>query len=364
MKKLTFLFGIMLFSIQLLFAQDKATRPSPPVQVTATINSKTITIDYGQPSVKGREIFGKLIPYGQVWRAGANETTAITISADAIVEGKTISAGKYALFMIPNEKEWTIIFNKTVKWGAFSYKQEEDVLRVNVPVKKIQFTEKLIYEVAQNGTISMAWANTFIQFGILFSSQKISTESVSEYTVFNRTIEKVNEKGKEFIRFSEGNGAGVAWLTDKTFSEGTIEFEVRGRDQLQGSFVGIAFHGSDNLSYENVYFRPFNFQSTDPIRKIHAVQYSFEPKYGWKTLRDTRNGEFEKSINSATIQGNDWVHTKIEVKNGRIKVFVDKAKIACLDVPTLNPNNVATKIGFLVGNNSNGDFANLVIKEH
>lgn len=134
MKKLLVIFSIV--CVGSVYAQDKATRPSPPAQVSASTNGKSITIDYGQPSVKGREIFGKLIPYGEVWRAGANETTAFTLSADATVEGKSLPAGKYAFFVIPNEKEWTIIFNKTIKWGAFSYKQEEDILRVDVPVKK------------------------------------------------------------------------------------------------------------------------------------------------------------------------------------------------------------------------------------
>ncbi|WP_435357348.1 DUF2911 domain-containing protein [Emticicia sp. SJ17W-69] len=165
--KRTVFFIALLFVVFNLSAQDKASRPSPPAQATATINGKTITIDYSQPSVKGREIWGKLEPYGKVWRAGANETTAFTLSADATVEGKKLAAGKYAFFVIPNEKEWTIIFNKTIKWGAFSYKQEEDVLRVNVPVKKAKaFTEKLTYEISDKGVVSLTWENATASFKI------------------------------------------------------------------------------------------------------------------------------------------------------------------------------------------------------
>ncbi|GAB2615149.1 DUF2911 domain-containing protein [Emticicia sediminis] len=165
--KRTVFFIALLFAVFNLSAQDKANRPSPPAQATARVNGKTITIDYGQPAVKGRGIWGKLVPYGQVWRAGANETTAFTISADATIEGQKLAAGKYAFFVIPNEKEWTIIFNKTIKWGAFSYKQDEDVLRVNVPVKNAKtFAEKLNYEISDKGVVSLTWANVTANFNV------------------------------------------------------------------------------------------------------------------------------------------------------------------------------------------------------
>ena len=167
MKKSAFLFCLLLANFILLGQDDKATRPSPPAQATATVGGKTITIDYSQPSVKGRKIWGELVPYGQVWRAGANETTAFTLSADAVVEGKKLPAGKYAFFVIPNENEATVIFNKTIKWGAFTYKQEEDVLRVIVPVKKSKaFTEKLTYTISPKGDVSLAWADSVIAFAM------------------------------------------------------------------------------------------------------------------------------------------------------------------------------------------------------
>ncbi|HEY5748846.1 MAG TPA: DUF2911 domain-containing protein [Chryseolinea sp.] len=167
MKKKALLFCILFAPFALLAQDDKAARPSPPAQASATVNGKTITIDYGQPSVKGRKIWGELVPYGQVWRAGANETTAFTLSADATVEGKKLSAGKYAFFIIPTENEATVIFNKTIKWGAFSYKQDEDVLRISVPVKKSKaFAEKLTYTVSPKGEVSLAWENSVITFAV------------------------------------------------------------------------------------------------------------------------------------------------------------------------------------------------------
>lgn len=166
MKRTVFFLALLLVAFN-ISAQDKAARPSPPAQATASFGGKTITIDYGQPSVKGREIFGKLVPFGQVWRAGANETTVFTLSADATVEGQKLAAGKYAFFVIPNEKEWTIIFNKTIKWGAFSYKQDEDVLRVNVPAQKAKsFAEKLTYEISNKGVVTLTWENTTASFKV------------------------------------------------------------------------------------------------------------------------------------------------------------------------------------------------------
>jgi hypothetical protein len=167
MKKFAFLFCFLLANVILLAQDDKAARPSPPAQATGYINGKTITIDYSRPSVKGRKIWGEVVPYGQVWRAGANETTSFTISTDAQVNGKNLPAGKYAFFVIPNEKEWTVVFNKTIKWGAFSYKQEEDVLRINVPVKKSSaFAEQLTYKISPTGNVSLAWENAVIEFPV------------------------------------------------------------------------------------------------------------------------------------------------------------------------------------------------------
>jgi hypothetical protein len=167
MKKSTLLLCFLFCNLILLAQDDKAARPSPPAQASATVNGKAITIDYSQPSVKGRKIWGDLVPYGKVWRAGANETTAFTTSADAVIEGKSLPAGKYAFFVIPNEKEWIIIFNKTIKWGAFSYKEDEDVLRLTVPVKKSKaFVEKLTYNISPKGVVSLAWENALAEFTV------------------------------------------------------------------------------------------------------------------------------------------------------------------------------------------------------
>lgn len=180
----------------------------------------------------------------------------------------------------------------------------------------------------------------------------------ADYEVVNRTPSALNEAGKTGVRLSAGTDAGVAWLEGKNFREGTIEFDVRGKDEFQKSFVGIAFHGADNRTYEAVYFRPFNFRSTDPVRRVHAVQYVFEPHFGFQKLRDTRKDEFESAIRPVP-EPTGWIHAKIETRAGRVKVYVNGAAAPCLDVPTLNPAPTGQRIGFWVGNNSDGEFANL-----
>ena len=108
-------------------------RPSPNAMVSQTIGTTTATVGYSRPSVRDREIFGELVPFGAVWRTGANEATTITFSDDVMVEGEMLSAGTYGLFTIPTADSWTIIFNKTSEqWGSMAYDEAQDALRVTV----------------------------------------------------------------------------------------------------------------------------------------------------------------------------------------------------------------------------------------
>jgi hypothetical protein len=171
MKKLLFLVPVMALSIACHSQgnEDKSKRPSPPAKVTETTkDGLMISIDYSQPAVNGRTIGKDLEPLpGKVWRTGANETTVFEISKDAKIEGKTLPAGKYALFTLANGDDWTIIFNKTIKWGAFSYKESEDVLRVNVKSKKSdKFAERFTITINKEGKVSMWWGNYDVDFWV------------------------------------------------------------------------------------------------------------------------------------------------------------------------------------------------------
>lgn len=150
---------------------DKASRPSPPATASGKVKDANITIHYSSPAVKGRKIFPDLHPYGQVWRAGANEATLFETDKDIKVEGKTLPAGKYSLYAIPGEKEWTIIFNKeTGQWGVkrggvTSRDEARDALTVKVKPKKTGLTERLAYEVTDKGFV-LRWENVEVPVSI------------------------------------------------------------------------------------------------------------------------------------------------------------------------------------------------------
>lgn len=167
-------FLVALATSAMLFASgqdDKSKRPSPPAQTKETLAGGTVvSIDYSQPSVKGRTIGKDLEPMaGKVWRTGANDATVFEISRDVKIEGKDLPAGKYALFTIANEDEWTIIFNKKAsQWGAFSYKEADDALRVKVkPGKAKNFAEKMTFTVDKKGTVSLLWGDTKVDFRVV-----------------------------------------------------------------------------------------------------------------------------------------------------------------------------------------------------
>ena len=186
-----------------------------------------------------------------------------------------------------------------------------------------------------------------------------SLSQSNQLQVFNRKVITFSEKDKKGIRFTRNVNDGFAWLKGITFSNGTIDLDMRGKDEFQRSFVGVAFHGVDDSTFDAVYFRPFNFQTNDPIRKIHAVQYVAEPEYPWEFLRDKFNGQCEKAV-TPVPKGNEWFHVKIIVKYPQIMVYVNASPEACLTVEKLN-KRTSGKIGIWVGNNSDGDFANLQI---
>ncbi|SFF03353.1 DUF2911 domain-containing protein [Flavobacterium xueshanense] len=146
-------------------AQEKPT--STKEVVSGKINGATITINYGSPSVRAREIWGKLVPFNQVWRAGANDATTFETDKELTVEGSKLPAGKYSFFIIPNGKQCTIIFNKESKqWGAYKYKEKEDQLRVTVKQRVAKSkAEKLMYSIINN-SISLSWDNWIIPISV------------------------------------------------------------------------------------------------------------------------------------------------------------------------------------------------------
>lgn len=166
MKKYLLLF-VSLISFSVL-AQKAA--PSPAAVASQKVGNTEVMIKYAQPSVKGRLVFGTkeakaLVPFGEIWRTGANDATTFEISSDITVQGKTLAKGVYSLFTIPGASEWTIIFNKDAKmWGAYTYKEANDVLRVKARVSEHAHTEQFTIAVSAAGQVTLDWDKTSVSF--------------------------------------------------------------------------------------------------------------------------------------------------------------------------------------------------------
>lgn len=154
------MFFILISSVSGQSHQDKLKRPSPPAEVVALIDSTEIRINYSMPAVKGRQVWGGLVPYGKVWRTGANEATVFETNKDLTIKDQKLPAGKYSLFTIPGESEWIVIFNsKWDQWGAFKYDTAHDVIRVTVPsLRSTQYNERVKFDVIENN-VNLYWEN-------------------------------------------------------------------------------------------------------------------------------------------------------------------------------------------------------------
>jgi hypothetical protein len=174
--------------------------------------------------------------------------------------------------------------------------------------------------------------------------------------VVNRDVTKLAGSANA-VHVSERADNDVAWIQGSDFGQGTIEVDVRGRDVLQRSFLGIAFHGTSDTAYECVYVRPFNFRAKEPDRHQHAVQYLMLPDYDWPRLRNEFPEEFENPVD-ASVSPTDWVPLRIVVKGQTVQVFVGPSTTPALEARKLGQLDRGM-IGLWTGNNSDGDFSNL-----
>ena len=151
--------------------ESKEARVSPLASMRSRIGVTDVTVTYGSPEVNGRKVWGYLVPYGKVWRTGANECTKIEFSTDVMIDGKNVKAGKYGLFSIPAEGEWTVILNSVSdQWGAYSYDESKDVLRFKVTPKEIGHHERFVVITddlsESSGRINIEWEKLKISFPV------------------------------------------------------------------------------------------------------------------------------------------------------------------------------------------------------
>jgi len=168
-------FVLLLLSILLingsLLAQNNVVRVSPKATVVQSVGFTNVEIDFSRQGVKRRDIWGGLVPYNKVWRAGANEATKITFSTDVKINGNGLKAGRYGFFAIPGEDKWILIFNKVAdQWGAFEYNEAEDVLRIEVTHEEGYFQEWLNYTVTKSSKntaiVKLEWEELKVPFTV------------------------------------------------------------------------------------------------------------------------------------------------------------------------------------------------------
>ncbi len=163
--------GILTTQTVLAQRGDDSDRVSKNGKTEGTIDSIDVVVEYGRPQVKGREIWGGLVPYDQVWRTGANEATTISFSEDVMIEGKKLPEGKYALFTIPGKDQWTIIFNKEPQqWGAFKYDKSKDALRVMVKPETGEHVEEMTF-VIDGSDVILEWGKLRVPFKVTPASE-------------------------------------------------------------------------------------------------------------------------------------------------------------------------------------------------
>jgi hypothetical protein len=179
------------------------------------------------------------------------------------------------------------------------------------------------------------------------------------FKTFNRNVSVLSDGTKKGVHLSAGPGDGMAYIEGSEFGDGAIEFDVRGKDVLQQSFVGVAFHGVDGTTFDAIYLRPFNFRASDPERRSHCVQYISHPTYTWQKLRTEHPGVYEQPINPAP-DPTGWVHVRVVVASPKVSVFINSAKEPSLVVTQLSDRKKGL-VGLWVGNSSDGDFSNLTI---
>lgn len=242
MKRIFVLVGLLtLISASNIFGQVTLPRESNRQEVAQWIGDAKVSIVYHRPNVKGRTIYGCtapsvlqvgtnnslpcLVPNGQVWRTGANENTSIEFSTDVSINGQPLSAGKYAFFAIPQENEWTLMFNKVnTEWGAYTYKQEQDALRVKVtPIKLATPEETLSYQfdnvIGNSARVTLSWGGLAVPFEVNVGDINARVVNTIREAIKNRKADDVRplNQGAGFVlnqKISASYNEAMGWLDE------------------------------------------------------------------------------------------------------------------------------------------------------
>ena len=209
-------------------------RQSQKAQITQRIGITDITITYHRPLVNDRKVWGGLVPYGQVWRAGANENTIISFPNDVMIEGKPLPAGIYGLHMIPTESDWTVIFSKMhTAWGSFSYKESEDALRVTVKPQPADMHNALTYDFDQltpdSAVVVMSWDKLSVPFKV-----SVNVNQVVEASLHNQL------RGLSQYTWDAWDDAGTYLVDNKVDLDEALKYEnnsIKNEDRYENEMT-------------------------------------------------------------------------------------------------------------------------------
>lgn len=219
MKK-SIILGMLSLSILSVNAQELP-KTSPMAVVTQAVGLNNIKIEYSRPGVKGREIFGDLVPFDKVWRLGANAPTKLTTDKSITIGGEELKAGTYAIFAIPSENEWKIVINTDVEqWGAGDYDEKKNVATVVVKPLDSDFTESLSVTVqdvtATGGNIVIAWAKVKVNVPFTVDTDKAAEENIKAAIKEGKDLEKVYANAAGYYRDAKGDLKTAIKYADKS----------------------------------------------------------------------------------------------------------------------------------------------------
>lgn len=279
MKRVAIFLLVCLIAIPVVAQQApqlKTPRPSPKASLTQTVGITDITISYSRPGVKGREIWGGLVPYDKVWRTGANEATTISFSEDVMIGGQKLAKGMYSLHTIPGKDEWTVIFNSVAdQWGSYSYDAAKDALRVKAKPQKADFREWMGFEVQEmnsdKATIAFRWENVAVPF-----------------TVDAMTTERVKTSAAEAVK----NSAADDWQTPYRAAGWAFDAKL---DDLAGQWIDQSVKRKETMA--NLFLRARMYERAG--KKADAVKAG---ELALARMTDKDNKDFAAEIKK-TVEG-------------------------------------------------------------
>ena len=312
-------------------------RASQHALVSQRIGITDITINYHRPLANGRQVWGKLVPYGQVWRAGANENTIITFSDPVSIEGQSLDKGTYGLHMIPGETEWTIIFSKnSTAWGSFTYKEGEDALRVKVKPQAAEMHDALAYDFddvkADSAAVTMRWEKVAVPFKVHVNVNDIVTASI------HRQIHGMNQY------YWEGpDDAAQYFLVNKINLDEALKYEdlsIQNEERYDNLMNKSKVLEAMGRKQDADSFR------TKALDKANAVQLYF---YGRQLQGDKKQEEALAIYQSTAKKFPDYWTThlgmaRVYSAKGDFDNAVKEAKVALDGAPDSNKANLANYV--------------------